>query len=189
MRPEVHPAWAECPHPERWTCEDESAVEGEIADFLTAMTRMLKPEYAVETGTYHGVSTAAIAKGLQANGRGMLMSVERETEPLAEARARLDHEGLLPWVGLIAGDSLDFLGAISVPVDLFFSDSDLPLRGEEIAVILPKLSPRGVMVIHDSSPTHHIVRRDLDRLAAQGLIDVIHLPTPRGLSIARRHHH
>lgn len=188
MRSEVHPAWAECLHPERWTCEDEYAVEAEVADFLTALTQMIKPEYAVETGTYHGISAVAIARGLKANGRGLLISVEREAESVAEASGRLEREGLLPWVGLIVGDSLDFLGAVGVPVDLFFSDSDLTIRGEEIAVIVSKLSARGVIVVHDTSPTHQIVRRDLDRLAAQGLLSVIHLPTPRGLTLARRSH-
>lgn len=185
-RPEIHPAWPECPEPTRWRCWDEQSAEVEVADFLSVLVRLLKPMVVVETGTHQGRSTQAIAEGLRDNGRGLCHSIERQAEHVAQARDRLREVGLLQWVSLLQGDSLDLLPAFSQPIDLFFSDSDLAIRGEEIVTVWPKLSARAVIVAHDTSPHHAVVRRDLDRFVADGLLSLVHLPTPRGLTLARR---
>ena len=36
-------------------------------------------------------------------------------------------------------------------IDLFFSDSDMPIREQEIRRFLPQISPYGLILMHDAS--------------------------------------
>lgn len=184
-RPEVHPPWRECPQPGLWSCWDEQSVECEVAEWLTAFVVLLKPSVIIESGTGYGRATLAIAEGLKRNGIGVLLSVDSDPEMSAKARTRLSVFGLGSHVGLIVGDGLHDGVFPSQNVDLFVCDSGLAGRGTEVRAMLPRLSQRGVIVVHDTSDTHQIVHSALEDLQREGLLTMVRLPTPRGLTIAR----
>jgi predicted O-methyltransferase YrrM len=71
-------------------------------------------------------------------------------------------------------------------IDLFFSDSDLAIREQEIRHFLPQINPNGLILMHDASSHRPIVRDAALRMQAEGLISVVFLPTPRGLIVAQR---
>jgi predicted O-methyltransferase YrrM len=70
-------------------------------------------------------------------------------------------------------------------IDLFFSDSDMPVREDEVKRFLPQISPNGIILMHDASSHLKVVREAALKLEAEGLISVVLLPTPRGLVIAQ----
>ena len=51
---------------------------------------------------------------------------------------------------------------------------------------LPRISPNGLILMHDASSHPGTVRDAALRLEAEGLISVVLLPTPRGLAIAQK---
>ncbi|MGH9602716.1 MAG: prolipoprotein diacylglyceryl transferase family protein, partial [Terriglobales bacterium] len=61
LQPEFHRATPECPHPERWRMYDSMTAEVEVLEFLKCLVTTVKPELVVETGSFLGVSTLAIA--------------------------------------------------------------------------------------------------------------------------------
>jgi predicted O-methyltransferase YrrM len=184
LEPEYHRATAECPHPERWQMFDSMTAEAEVLEFLRTLVTAIKPELVVETGTFSGISTLWIAEGLKANGRGRVITCEYDYEVYENAKARIAASGLGDWIELRNASSLEM--EVEGTIDLFFSDSDMPIREQEIRRFLPQINPYGVILMHDASSHLKIVRDAALRLERDGLISVVLLPTPRGLVVAQK---
>jgi prolipoprotein diacylglyceryl transferase len=174
----------ECPHPERWHMYDGMSAEAEVLDFLKSVVTTLKPELVVETGTFMGISTLAIAEGLKENCSGRVITCEPDREAFAKAKERFKSSGLGKWIDARNQSSLDT--KVTGMIDLFFSDSDIPVREQEVRHFLPQISPNGLILMHDASSHAKTVREAALRLEGEGLLSVVLLPTPRGLVIAQK---
>src|SRR5262252_5377242 len=130
IEPEYHRATPECPNPERWSMFDSMTAEVEVLEFLRTVVTTIKPELVVETGTFSGISTLWIAEGLKANGRGRIITCEFDPKVYESAKARIASSGLAEWIELRNESSLDM--SVEGTIDLFFSDSDMPIREQEI---------------------------------------------------------
>jgi predicted O-methyltransferase YrrM len=183
VQPEWHRATPECPHPERWSMFDSMTAEVEVLEFLRTLVTTIKPELVVETGTFSGISTLWIAEGLKANGRGRVITCEFDPKVYENAKARIGASGFAEWIELRNESSLEM--KVEGTIDLFYSDSDMPIREQEIRRFLPQINPFGVIVMHDASSHLKIVREAALKLEQEGLISVVLLPTPRGLVVAQ----
>jgi predicted O-methyltransferase YrrM len=184
LHPEYHRATPECPHPERWHMYDSMTAEIEVLEFLRTIVTTIKPDLVVETGTFSGISTLWIAEGLKANGRGRVVTCEFDRAIYDNAKARIDASGLGEWIELRNESSLEM--KIEGTIDLFFSDSDMPIRDQEIRQFLPQINPNGLILMHDASSHLKVVREAALKLERDGLVSVVLLPTPRGLVVAQK---
>ncbi|MGD0798858.1 MAG: class I SAM-dependent methyltransferase [Acidobacteriaceae bacterium] len=188
LQPEYHRATPECPHPERWSMIDSMTAEAEVLEFLATLVTTIKPRLVVETGSFLGVSTEWIARGLERNGKlgdsfGKVISCEFDPVVFARAKARVQASPLRRFIELRNESSLEM--TVEGTIDLFFSDSDMPVREAEVKRFLPQINPNGVILMHDASSHLKVVREAALKLEAEGLISVVLLPTPRGLVIAQ----
>jgi predicted O-methyltransferase YrrM len=183
LQPEYHRPTPECPQPQRWSMIDSMTAELEVLEFLATLVTTIKPTLVVETGSFLGVSTEWIAKGLERNGFGKIISCEFDPVVYARAKERLEASPFKPFIELRNESSLEM--HIEGTIDLFFSDSDMPIREQEVKRFLPQINPHGVILMHDASSHHKIVREAAHKLEAEGLISAVFLPTPRGLVIAQ----
>jgi predicted O-methyltransferase YrrM len=184
LLPEYHRPTPECPHPERWHMYDSMTAEAEVLEFLRTLITTLKPSLVVETGSFLGVSTLWIAEGLQANGFGKIISCEYDPLVFAKAKEKIEASPLAPWIELRNESSLEM--KIDGAIDIFFSDSDMPIREAEVKRFLPQIRPTGLILLHDASSRLKTVREAAFRLEAEGLVSAIFLPTPRGLVLAQK---
>ncbi len=184
LQPEYHRATPECPHPERWSMFDSMTAEVEVLEFLRTIVTTIKPELVVETGTFSGISTLWIAEGLKANGHGRIITCEFDRQVYENAKARIAASGLAGWIELRNESSLEM--KVEGTIDLFFSDSDMPIREQEIRRFLPQINPFGLILMHDASSHLKIVRESALKLEREGLISVVLLRTPRGLVVAQK---
>ncbi len=129
------------------------------------------------------MSTEWIARGLERNGRGKVVSCELDPVVYARARERLEGGPWARWVDLRNESSLEM--RVEGRIDLLFSDSDPELREPEVRRYLPQMSPWGLVVIHDASSHMRTVREAALRMEREGLLRVLLLPTPRGLVLAQ----
>ncbi len=187
LLPEYHRATPECPHPERWSMIDSMTAEVEVLELLATLVTTLKPELVVETGSFLGVSTEWIARGLERNGRGTVISCEFDPVVYAKAKERLAGSPLLGWMELRNESSLAM--TVEGTIDLLFSDSDPELREAEVKRFLPQMNPQGLVVIHDASSHQKTVREAALAMEREGLLSVLLLPTPRGLVLAQPRRH
>ena len=184
LQPEYHRATPECPHPERWSMYDSMTAEAEVLEFLRNLVTTTKPELIVETGTFSGISTLWIAEALKRNGRGKIITCEFDPVVYAKAKVRIQGSGLSDWIECRNESSLDM--KIEGTIDLFFSDSDMPIREQEVRRYLPQINPFGLIVMHDASSHLKTVRDAALKLEQEGLLSVVLLPTPRGLVVAQK---
>lgn len=187
LLPEYHRATPECPHPERWSMYDSMTAEVEVLEFLRTLVTTIKPALVVETGAFLGASTLWIAEGLKLNNFGKIISCELDPLVFAKAKEKIDASPLSPWIDLRNESSLDM--KIDGTIDLFFSDSDLSVREQEIRHYLPQINPNGIILMHDANTHRPIVRDAALKMQAEGLLSVVCLPTPRGLVVAQKRNH
>lgn len=184
LLPEYHRATPECPNPEQWHMYDSMTAEAEVLEFIQTLVMTIKPRLVVETGSFLGVSTLWIAKGLKANGFGKVISCEFDPQVFAKAKEKIADSGLSEWIELRNESSLEM--SVDGIIDLFFSDSDTPIRSAEVRRFLPQISSTGVILIHDASSHMKVVREAAFEMEREGLLSCVFLPTPRGLVVAQK---
>jgi len=184
LMPEYHRATPECRHPSRWSMYDSMTAEVEVLEFLRTLVTTVKPELIVETGSFLGISTLWMAEGLRQNGFGRIISCEVDPLVIAKARQKIAESGLAEWIELREESSLEM--KIDGMIDIFYSDSEITIREDEVRHFLPQINPNGIILIHDASSHLKVVREAAFRMQAQGLISVVCLPTPRGMVIAQK---
>ena len=183
LQPEYHRATPECPEPQRWSMIDSMTAEVEVLEFIATLVTTIKPRLVVETGSFLGVSTEWIARGLERNGFGKVVSCEFDTVVYAKAKERLEASPLKRFIELRNESSLEM--KVEGTIDLLFSDSDIQIREAEVKRFLPQMNPNGVILMHDASSHLQVVRAAALKMEAEGLISVVLLPTPRGLVVAQ----
>lgn len=189
LEPEYHRATPECPEPGRWSMVDSMTAEVEVLEFIATLVTTIKPHLVVETGSFLGVSTEWIARGLERNGPaadgsgGKVISCEFDAVVYAKAKQRIEASPLRRFIDLRNESSLEMV--VDGTIDLLFSDSDMAVRAAEVKRFLPQMNPNGVILMHDASSHLQVVRAAALKLEAEGLISVVLLPTPRGLVIAQ----
>jgi predicted O-methyltransferase YrrM len=183
LLPEYHRATPECPEPERWSMIDSMTAEGEVLEFIATRVTTIKPRLEGETGSFLGVSTEWIARGLERNGFGKVISCEFDPVVFAKAKERVEASPLRQWIELRNESSLEM--KVEGTIDFLFSDSDMEIRAAEVKRFLPQMNPNGVILMHDASSHLQVVRAAALKLEQEGLISVVLLPTPRGLVVAQ----
>ncbi len=181
---EYHRPTPECPNPERWSMYDSMTAEAEVLEFLRTLITTIKPNLVVETGSFLAVSTLWIAEGLKRNGFGRIVSCEFDPVVYARARENVANSGLADWIDLRNESSLEM--QVDGCIDFLFSDSDPPIREQEVRRFLPQIKPHGILLMHDASSHLKVVRDAALKMEAEGLLSVVLLPTPRGLVIAQK---
>lgn len=183
LQQETHRATPECPEPHHWSMIDSMTAELEVLEFLATLVTTIKPRLVIETGSFLGVSTEWIARGMERNGFGKIISCEFDPVVFARAKDRLAGSPLNRFIELRNQSSLEM--TIDGTIDLFFSDSDMPIRELEVKRFLPQINPNGIILMHDASSHHKVVRDAARSMETEGLLSVVFLPTPRGLAIAQ----
>lgn len=130
---------------------DDGSTEFEFLNLLNALVIAIKPVVVLETGTFLGYGTLAIASALKFNGVGQMITLD--VDPCQPARllakaARLDH-----LICFLQTDAVEFTSTYAGPsFDFVFHDSggqraaehdNLKMRG--------KLTPGALVAFHDTS--------------------------------------
>jgi predicted O-methyltransferase YrrM len=181
--PEISQPSAECPEPQLWTMIDSWTAEVESLEFIYSLVRLVKPKNVLETGTWLGAGAVAIARALADNGRGKLVTLELDPECCAFARKRIEAYGLSELATVIETKSLEYMP--DEEIDFLFLDSAIDIRGAEFRHFQPRLRPGSLVVFHDTSSIHSIVREQIDQLVRQGHLHGVFVPTPRGIAITQ----
>jgi len=180
----------------RYKMFDDGGVEAELGDFLYGLVRVVKPKNVLETGLYSGISASYMAKGLQDNGEGHLISIEFEAMHVERAKSRLLKLNLLPYVTVEHTSSLTFNPQNTFQIILL--DTEPNIRFQELVRYFPYLDEGGFMFIHDlprnmcqgNFNTDHPeikswpfgdIPSEMKKLFDEKKLIRFHLPSPRGM--------
>ena len=166
------------------------AVEGRLLEFLVWLAR---PRLVLEIGTYSGYSALAMAGGLPADGR--IVSLEVSEEHAAFARRHIEAAGESERIQVIVGDARESLASLEGPFDLVFIDADKTSYADYYETVLPKLAPRGFIVIDNTLWSGDVLDPDDDnaralaelnaRIAADDRVVAVMLTVRDGITLVR----
>ena len=182
--PEMSLPTKPCPHPEKWHAYDDMATELEVLEFIRVLVLMLKPEMCIETGCYKGHGTEAIARGLEGCGHILTCDLGHENVVATKTRMReLDYE----YAEVLQMSGVALINAAPLMIDFAFLDSgmDTP-RIDELRALYPKLSPGGVVAIHDTNVQFGLREFHLGPTLRELNMQYIFLDTPRGITLCRK---
>ncbi len=120
------------------------AVQG---SFMTMLVRLLRPQLAVEVGTFTGYSALAIAKGLPTSGRLLCCDVSEEWTAIA--RSYWERAGVADRIDLRIAPALETLRSLPAgpTVGFAFIDADKANYIGYYEELLPRLSPQGIILV------------------------------------------
>jgi caffeoyl-CoA O-methyltransferase len=170
----------------------------EQAAFMTLLTRILGARQAVEIGTFTGLSSIAIARGLSEGGRLLCLDVSDEFTSIA--RRYWARTGLAERIELRLGPAAESLAQLpSDPhLDLAFIDADKTGYLTYWEELVPRMRPGGLILVDNVLRHGHIVDPSPDdagtvamvefnrRVLKDPRVESVLLPLADGLTIARR---
>lgn len=165
---------------------DVSANHGK---FLSLMVKMANAKNVLEIGTLGGYSSIWMGRGLPEDGR--IVTLEYKNAHAKVARENIERAGLSDKIEVIEGAALDTLPTLKFKgwpaFDLIFIDADKPSYPEYFkwalelsrpgTVIIADNVVRGGRVLDPEDPTGKAVRKFMDLMADEALIDGTALQT------------
>ncbi|MGW3892941.1 O-methyltransferase [Micromonospora chokoriensis] len=170
-------------------------VAPEQAAFLTFLTRLLDVRQAVEVGTFTGLSSLAIARGLPEGGQLTCFDISEEFTGIA--RRYWDRAGVQDRIDLRIGPAGDRLRELPQERYLDFAFIDADKTGYPIywAELVPRMRPGGVIAVDNVLRGGRVIApRDVsdraiaafnDEVLADVRVDPVMLPIADGLTLAR----
>jgi len=165
---------------------------------LTLFARLTNAKRAVEVGTFTGYSAISIARGLAPGGRLLCCDISEEWTGIA--RKYWQRAGVADKIDLRIGPAIETLKTLpaSPTIDLAFIDADKTSYRDYYEALLPKLSPRGVIVFDNVLWGGSVVDRDKqdesttairalnDFVAKDDRVHKVMLPVADGITLVRR---
>jgi caffeoyl-CoA O-methyltransferase len=117
-------------------------IEGRFLEFLVFLAQ---PRLVLEIGTYSGYSALSMAGALAPDAR--IVTCELLDEHADVAERHIAAAGLADRIEVRRGPALETLATLDGPFDLVFIDADKAGYPGYYEAVLPKLSPRGLIVV------------------------------------------
>lgn len=114
------------------------------ARLLEALIVMSGARSVLELGTFTGVGALAMAAALPEGGR--VVTLELDPDNAAVARRHIAASPVADRIELIEGDACETLPRLPGPFDLVWIDAWKTDYPRYLDLVLPKLSPRGIIV-------------------------------------------
>ena len=143
-----------------------------------------KAEMILETGCESGMSTCHIATALQHQGRGKVLSIEKEEKWIDVASRRISEFGLDDYVEFVHGDAKSVIEQYTdEKIDLALLDTSIGVRVAEYLAIRKHMAEGGLVILHDTLPDHPIEDMKLEEQI--GTDRLVHIMSPRRMSIVQ----
>ena len=169
------------------------ALEGRFLEMLVWASGARR---VLEIGTYTGYSALSMAAALPAD--GTIVTCDLDPVALAVARRHIAASPYADRIDIREGPALDTIATLDVPFDLVFVDADKPNYVNYYEAVLPKLAPRGVIVVDntlwsgqvldegDTSENTVAIRAFNDHVRVDARVVCVQLTVRDGVTLIRR---
>ena len=166
--------------------------------FLSMLVSAVRPQLAIEVGTFTGTSSLAIARALPDGGRLLCCDVSEEWTAIA--RRHWEAAGVSDRIDLVIAPAIQTLRALpdDTPVDFAFIDADMTGYLAYYEELVPRLSDHGLLVVDNVLWSGRVMDPSADdddtlalrefnaRVVADDRVDVVMLSIGDGVSVVRR---
>jgi predicted O-methyltransferase YrrM len=158
-------------------------ITSDTGRLLWILVRATRATRILEVGTSNAFSTIWLADAARETG-GRVITLEQSPDKIAQARANLARAGVADRVEIREGRAADTLAALAGPFDFVFLDADRPSYASYLELVLPKLSPSGLLVA-DNVVSHRQELEDyLSRVKSNSALFSVTLPIGNGEEIS-----
>lgn len=116
----------------------------EVASFLAVTARAFAPRAIVEVGTNIGYGAIVLARAAGPEAR--VTTIENDPSTAAMARTFIERAGLSSRIEVVEQDALAALATLTGTIDLVYIDCLKEHYPAYLDLVVPKLSPKGVIV-------------------------------------------
>ena len=116
-------------------------LQGRVLSFIS---KLQKPTFIVEVGTYTGYSALCLAEGLSENGK--LLSIDVNEETSYYAQSFINQSVYKNKIDLVVADAKAVIPDIAEPIDLVFIDADKKNYLSYYHLLIEKLSTGGLII-------------------------------------------
>jgi predicted O-methyltransferase YrrM len=120
-------------------------VQWETGRLLAVLVAALQPARVLEVGTAIGYSTLHMAEALGPG--GTIVTLERDADRIAQARAFWSRAGVAERIELVEGDALQTLPGLQGTFEMAFVDATKQEYGNYLGLLESKLAPRALVAI------------------------------------------
>lgn len=163
---------------------------------LSLFSKLVRPRYILEVGTYTGYSALCLAEGLQPQGELHTLDANEELIPIQQKY--FQRSAFRKQIKAHLGNALEIIPELDYRFDLAFIDADKPNYSNYFDLILPKMS-RGGIILSDNVLWSGKVVKPLqksdkstiailaynEKLKADSRVETIMLPIRDGLTVCR----
>lgn len=108
------------------------------------MSKLIRPQYILEVGTFSGFSALCLAEGISENGK--LHTIELRSADAAFAMQQFEKSPKSNQIQQHIGDAKTIIPDLMLTFDLAFIDADKIGYIEYYDLILPKIKPGGIII-------------------------------------------
>lgn len=116
-------------------------LQGRVLSFIS---KLQKPTFIVEVGTYTGYSALCLAEGLSENGK--LLSIDVNEETSYYAQSYINQSVYKNKIELVVADAKAVIPDIAEPIDLVFIDADKKNYLSYYHLLIEKLTTGGLII-------------------------------------------
>ena len=116
-------------------------LQGRVLSFIS---KLQKPTFIVEVGTYTGYSALCLAEGLSENGK--LLSIDVNEETSYYAQSFINQSVYKNKIELVVADAKAVIPDIAEPIDLVFIDADKKNYLSYYHLLIEKLTTGGLII-------------------------------------------
>ena len=163
--------------------------------FLSLLSKLIRPKYILEIGTFTGYATLCLAEGLMPSGHLHTIEANEEYEEIQNK-----YFGQSPYREQIIqhfAPALEVLPTLPDGIDMVFIDADKKNYLNYFEVVLPKMRPGGVILsdnvlwsgkvvepVKDNDKHTQILMEYNKRLATDPRLETVLLPIRDGLTLS-----
>ena len=164
---------------------------------LSMISKLTKPKYILEVGTYTGYSTLCLAEGIKCSGE--LHTIDNNEELYDFQREYFNKSGYGDKIFQHLGNAIDLIDTINLKFDLIFLDADKENYTNYLELLINKLNANGVLITDNVLWSGKVIKSiSDDDLSTQEIdkfnklmnqrsdMETIILPIRDGISISRK---
>ena len=163
---------------------------------LSMISKLIRPKYILEIGTYTGYSTLCFAEGLSKDGKIITIDKNEELETLQNKY--FEKSGYRSQIQQMVGDATKIIPTLTQQFDLVFIDADKSNYINYFHLIIDKMKPGGIIlsdnVLWSGKVVESLNPKDLDTkvlleynklLNIDKRVETVLLPIRDGLTVSR----
>ena len=164
---------------------------------LSMISKLTKPKYILEVGTYTGYSTLCLAEGIKDSGE--LHTIDNNEELYDFQREYFNKSDYGDKIFQHLGNAINLIDTINLKFDLIFLDADKENYTNYLELLVNKLNTNGVFITDNvlwsgkvikSISDHDLSTQEIDKfnklMNQRSDMETIILPIRDGISISRK---